>query len=474
MSQASTAQIVTVNREAGAAQRIATVLNAAIFGALLLLIVATAVPYGTVDAWWKATFVCVVFLLAIGWIVEGFLSGSWRTGGRAILMPLIGAVVFSFLQTISLGSTAAGGVSLPFWNAISADPFQTRFFALELLALVISGALFYRYVNTKTRITALIYVIIGVAVASALFGILRQTTQHQIGFGLPLLRPEQGYGQFINKNHFALLMEIAFGLVLGLILSESLRREKILIYLAAMFPIWMALVLSNSRGGILGMLAQLVIGWLLFTSAPDESKLRNRGWLKVLGSLPVRIGLVIVLVCGVFVGILWVGGDRLADKIEAMRNEFDPAFAVNREGATRNEIWQATMRMFRDHPIAGVGMGGYWIGITAYHDASGTLTPQEAHNDYLELLSSGGLIAVALGAWFIFVVVKRLRRNLKSTDGFRRGITVAATIAIAGVAVHSLFDFGLHMLANALIFVALITIATREEISNGGTWESEL
>ena len=64
------------------------------------------------------------------------------------------------------------------------------------------------------------------------------------------------------------------------------------------------------------------------------------------------------------------------------------------QGASRNEIWRATLKMFAAHPILGVGMGGYWIGITAYHDASGLMTPQEAHNDYLELLSSGGLIGL--------------------------------------------------------------------------------
>jgi O-antigen ligase len=120
--------------------------------------------------------------------------------------------------------------------------------------------------------------------------------------------------------------------------------------------------------------------------------------------------------------------------------------------------------MFRDHPIAGVGLSGYWIGITAYHDASGTLTPQEAHNEYLELLSSGGVIGFALGIWFAVAVFKRVRRNLKSSSKQQRALALAATLAIAGVAVHSFFDFGLHMLVNALIFVAVIAIATRENL----------
>jgi len=34
--------------------------------------------------------------------------------------------------------------------------------------------------------------------------------------------------------------------------------------------------------------------------------------------------------------------------------------------------------MFAAHPMLGVGMGAYWASVPRFHDASGTLTPQEA------------------------------------------------------------------------------------------------
>jgi O-antigen ligase len=117
--------------------------------------------------------------------------------------------------------------------------------------------------------------------------------------------------------------------------------------------------------------------------------------------------------------------------------------------------------MFKANPISGVGLGGYWAAITAYHDASGSLTPQEAHNDYLELLASGGIVGAALGCWFLIVLGRRIKRNLRSQNLFRRGVRYGAVLGIIGVLVHSLFDFGLHMLVNALVFAALIVIATQ-------------
>ena len=406
-----------------------------IFGALITLIVIAAIPYGTVEPWWKAAFVCAVFAICI----VALVSGSFRIEGGAILLPMLALSALAFIQTLSLGSLEVAG--FPVWNTISADPYQSRFFALQMLALTACLALFYRHAHGERRIPALVYTILAVALASAVFGILRQTTQHQIGFVLPLLKPAQGYGQFINKNHFAYLMEMGFGLGLGLLLAGGVKRERLLIYVALLLPIWIALVLSNSRGGILAMLVQIVVAALFLMKQQ---------------SVALRTALVVVLVVGILFGTFWVGGDRLASNFEAATNEL----ATTRAGASRNEIWRATLKMFAAHPILGVGLGGYWIGITAYHDASGLMTPQEAHNDYLELLSSGGVIGFAIGVWFVVAVVRAARRNLLAGD--MRTVRLGAILGITGVAAHSLVDFGLHILVNAIVFLALISIATRE------------
>src|SRR6185503_7522822 len=156
----------------------------------------------------------------------------------------------------------------------------------------------------------------------------------------------------------------------------------------------------------------------------------------------------------------WLGGDQLVTKIEDSRQQLVTDTSETREGVSRNEIWKATWKMFLAHPVLGVGLGGYWAAVPAFHDASGSMTPQEAHNDYLELLASGGLVGVALAVWFAVVVLRRTRENLASTNRFRRAACYGATIGITGVAVHSLMDFGLHTIVNALVFTTLIVVAT--------------
>jgi O-antigen ligase len=478
MSQATIEEI-----DAGIAERrdarklsVAGVLSTIVFISLLGLIVLTAIPYGTSHAWWKALFVCVVFTLAILWLVEGLISDGWLKDSWPLALPLAALALFSLLQTLAFGNQGGNqsgnpaGIGFAPWNAISADPYQTRFFALELLALIIAGVLLFRYVSTERRLRITINVVIGVAVASAIFGILRQTTQHTPGFGLPLLLRDTGYGQFINYNHFAYLMEMALGLILGLILGGGVKREQALIYLAALLPLWTGLVLSSSRGGLIAMLAQVIIAALLFSvvvrtrnSTGPQSKLS-----RLARSLPVRGSLILVLIVGVVFGTVWLGGDRLATRIEQSRDEVNLETDTLHQGVSRNEIWKATWRLFVAHPILGVGMGAYWAAVPAVHDASGTMTPQEAHNDYLELLASGGLVGLALGVWFAIVALKRTRENLGSPNRFRRAACFGAAIGIAGVTVHSLVDFGLHTIVNALVFTTLIVIATSK-----APWGSE-
>ena len=194
MSQATAAEIAAIAAEDRSALklRVASVLGTTVFIALLCLIVLTAIPYGSTQAWWKAAFVSVAFMLAILWLIEGLITQSWFAATGSLVLPLAVLALFSFLQTVPLGKQIGNpaGISFAPWNAVSADPYQTRFFALQLLALMVSGVMLARYASSEKRLRILINLVILLAAASAIFGILRQTTQRGVGFGLPLLLPD--------------------------------------------------------------------------------------------------------------------------------------------------------------------------------------------------------------------------------------------------------------------------------------------
>ena len=455
-----TGEVAGPTLERTVAPGIGALLEKAIFSSLLLLMILAAAAYGSSDPWWKSFFTCLIFGAGALAAIEFMVTDNRRLSGLPILIPIVILVAFSLVQTIPSPQSngASFGIGYRMWNSISADPYETRMFAWQLIGLVLFAGLLFRYVTTERRLSVLLHTIIGIAVASGLFGLWRQTMQHEAAFLLPF-RPDQGYGQFLNKNHFAYLMEMGLGLVLGLLAAGGVRRQRVLLYLAALLPIWTALVLANSRGGILAMLVQLIATLLLFSVVvPAQHPATGRAE-RLIRSHGVRLVMIFSLLTLVSGGVLWVGGDRLATSIEAARGELTESDEA-REGVKRIQIWQATMRMIEANPIAGVGMGGYWSEISKYHEASGDMTPHQAHNDYLELFASGGILGLAIVVCFAVVVFRRARLNLRASGRFVRAACFAALIAIIGIGAHSLVDFGLHRMANAMVFTSLIVIAT--------------
>jgi O-antigen ligase/tetratricopeptide (TPR) repeat protein len=444
--------------------RASRTLEAAIFYSLLSLIVLAPAKYGLVEAWWGALFQCGVFALAALWAVEGLLGGKWLVREHRLLAPLVPLLVFVFLQSVHLGRDEVAGVEV--WRTLSADAYETRLAAFRFLTHILFAAMLLRYTSSRRRLGALICVVAGVGVASALFRLAGPAPPPEADVrALPYLLPQLAYSPF-NKNHFALLMEMCLGLLLGLAAYGGAQRRGLRLFLClpAVAMLWTALVLSASRGGIFAAAGQIVFLALLWgVVAPrrrrhDEAKAAvTRRWYA--HPLIVRSAVTTCLLVALGLAAVWIGGDILRQRMEILREEIGAQGTGNRDFPWRREIWRATWQMIKEHPLAGTGFGGYWLAIPRYFDASGVALLEQAHNDYLELLASGGLVAVAAAALFGGLFIKRARECLRSGDPFRQAACRGALIGLCGVALHSSVDFGLHIPANALVFTALVVIA---------------
>jgi O-antigen ligase len=434
--------------------RLLALLDRFIFASLLALIVVVVIPYGTVEAWWISLYECAIFGLGALWVVEGLVIGAWHVQEKGLIAPVVLLALFTFLQSTTLLSSIT----------LSADPFETRLIFLKLLAFVTNAALLFRYTSSPQRLRTLIHVVIGIALASALFGIVRQALQHnEAGFVLPYLRRDSGFGQFVNKNHFAFLMEMAIGLTTGLMFGGAAERKHFLPYLSAVALMWVGLVLTNSRGGLFSMLGQTLFLIVMFTwlrsKRRDESPRPKRNVVPVFA---LTIALSTCLLVVVAVGAIWIGGEVMVTRLASLPGEIKTDVPEARAGVRRREVWSATWQLIQAHPLTGSGFGAYGVAITKVHDGSGKWIPEAAHNDYLELLSSGGLVAVGLVTWFGCRFLKRARHQLCGAEPVRSAACLGALTGIFGVMAHSLVDFGLHVTANAVVFTALGVIATRD------------
>ncbi|HEY0172275.1 MAG TPA: O-antigen ligase family protein [Pyrinomonadaceae bacterium] len=443
-------------------------LSAVVFAGLVAVVPLSAVPYGSVEPHWTAVFEALVFLLAALWALEGALSGGWVSRAHTLALPGVALSAYALLQSLPGG----GG-------AISYDPYETRLAAVELLAYAAFLALLLRYTDGERRLRALLYAVVSAGLASSLFGILRQTTHRgEGGFLLEYLRAGTGYAQFINKNHFAYLAEMALGVLLGLVAGRGVARAKALVPLALALPVWAALVLSNSRGAVFAMLCQIIFLGATFgvTRAPgrgdDDRDSRARtprapSFLdRAARSKAARGGLVAALLLTIIVGMVWLGGDALADRVASVGEEVAAADSTDATRTGRKDIWAATWEMFGAHALTGVGFGGYWTAVSLYHKGSGGSVPQQAHNDYLEVLASGGIVGAALVGLFLFLLVKGSLPRLREGSPFARAACLGALTGLCGVCVHSLVEFGLHVPSNALAAVALCAAAAAR-VKNG-------
>ena len=455
---------------------LAKVLNRTIFISLLITIVLTAIPYGATQAWWESIFESVVFVLGALWLVEMMLSNKWEVRGWPMLLPLGLLALFAYLQTTNLG-LPGGDRSFPGSRTISADPFATWRFLLKFLALIVAGELLLIYTSSSRRLWALVHTLIGLGLGSALFGLIRRLTQgDQSSFVLPGLTPHVGYAQFINQNHFAFLIEMALALVLASVIYHARRTQLVTVYVAAALLMWSSLVFSNSRGGLLAFLAQLIFFVLLY---PRLRSARNvEGVLRNPRRRATKVAFRALLVTGLlatgFAISLWVGGPQLEKRLGDLPKEYQTNDSGNASYGNRTEIWRAAWSLFREHPWMGVGFGGFQTAVPGTHVASGEQMLSVAINDYLEILASAGVVGAVLVGIFIFGFVYCARDSLRSVDGFRRMTSCGALAGLGAIAVHSAVEFGLHTNINALVFAGLIAIGTtdaRVEVhSRGGRW----
>lgn len=384
------------------------------------LIVFAPLAMGAVQTWVYTTVLIVSLLLLLLWVVGGLKAGRIEIPKSPLFLPMLAFGLFVFLQTV-LGGSAYAHSS---WQELSKLlAYGLVFF---LLSAVVRSAEDYRVVVGS---------IVLVGFLAAFVGILQYFTAGGKIYWL-ISVPGIPFGPYGNKNHFAGLMEMTIPIALGVLFSRSLRpmQRPILAFLAVIMS--SALVLSGSRAGILAFALQLVCFTVLISTVR-----RSQSWLPY-------IALILILVGGM---VYWLGLQPVLAKISTFTHlETEPSYRA------RLLTYADTWRMFRAHPLFGVGFGVYGDVFASYKSQVGEGRWIHAHNDYLELLAETGLMGGLAAAAFLWLVLRQGFRNSQNANrGSRRVVMLGALVGIFGILLHSLADFNMHIPANALLFFVL-------------------
>jgi O-antigen ligase len=145
---------------------------------------------------------------------------------------------------------------------------------------------------------------------------------------------------------------------------------------------------------------------------------------------------------------------------DALLRRVEESMTRAQEGRGRVAIWGDTFRLAADFPVTGTGAGTFGKAIGVYQTAEPGYAIDQAHNHYLQVMAEGGaslLLPAVLAAALFFLLARRsLEQDLSSNYLIRAG----ACAGIAGVLVQSIWETGLTMPANALLFAMLAAIAT--------------
>jgi O-antigen ligase len=154
--------------------------------------------------------------------------------------------------------------------------------------------------------------------------------------------------------------------------------------------------------------------------------------------------------------VSWLGVQQLVERFSSLQS-------LEITGGKRASMRADTWRIFLDHPWAGTGLGSFQAVFPAYETLYDGKIVNHAHNDYLEGLAETGVAGGLCCVWFLGVLFfDSLRRLSQSNGAFISTIQLSGLVACLGFLTHALFDFNLHIPANALLFFLLANLATSE------------
>jgi O-antigen ligase len=180
--------------------------------------------------------------------------------------------------------------------------------------------------------------------------------------------------------------------------------------------------------------------------------------------------------CGVLAGAVWplgllalavLGGAAFAFAPGAYHERlwsiFDPHHPTNQQ---RMYMWDAGVRMFRAHPLTGVGLQDLHALYDQYRAPAATEHAGHLHNVFVQIAAQMGVLGLATFAWLYAALVRAaaagLRPQLKAR-GLAAGVRLGVVAALAGFIVAGLFEwnFGSEVLLYPLYSLVGIAWAAR-------------
>ncbi len=254
---------------------------------------------------------------------------------------------------------------------------------------------------------------------------------------------------FGNQNYLSAFIAPLIPLNIYLVLAKP-KSKKLLLYIS--FTLLLGTLLyTKTRGALLGLLISVTVLIIL------NLIYQKREWFQVRHKHFATLGFITLVLM-----LLLSGTPPFSDHCdESLADRFSQYSLQSESTQTRYMLWGITLDMIKDHPLKGIGIGGYGFSMPAYQK-NFLVRPEnrsyrpyagwalDAHNQYLQLAAEGGLAAAALliallGYFSIqfFKIIKTNRNKLQ---------TICLLCSLATVAIHALVSFSFSLVSSAILF----------------------
>ncbi len=429
--------------------------------------------FGTVEVWSIALMELSIFVIFLLWLKGNSSADSKgiRLIETPLFIPMLLILILGVFHLIPLPQPVIKVISPGTYEVynnkllgdsclftLSLFPYGTLLEMMRLLTYIMAFFLTIQLFSKERQLLRLVKAMMVIGTVVALIGLFQMIFNNEKILWIRKLR--QGgtpFGPYVNRNHFAGLMEMLIPLSTGMLirfspslslkkglrygLSEFMRHERANIFILSLTAVVImitALFVSLSRGGIIG----LSISMLLF------------GAMLILRNSTKKKGIIIVLISAItLLTVGWFGWDMVIERFEKLKQS-------DLSSEMRLHNWRDSVRIVKDFPFTGTGPGTYEKVYPRYKTIPSQERWEHAHNDYIEGTIEMGIIGLIIVLYAIFKFYRIMFTGLMKRRLLdARILSIGAMTGVTGILIHSITDFNLHIGANGLYFFVLLAIS---------------